>query len=356
MLLVNPNLIYGVGFQLSYAAVIGIISIYRPVYNLFYIKNKVLDYLWSITAVSFAATLATFPIATHYFHYFPTYFWLTNLFIIPLSFLIIMTGFVFILVSWIPYLSVLVGGATSVLVFLLNQIVDLVKWFPFHGFDNIYMPVAKIMMVYSIMILVFHLFFFKRIRLLKYLVFIVLAILVFNTFEKYNRFKQKELVFYNVKKHDILEFAEGRESYIISDSVFLNDEKLLSFTLKENHIRKGLRITSHMNINKYNVVEEGGLLVDGNFIEFENMKYFILKSNDSLFKSNNNHRLEVDAVVIAGKKSFNMEKLQTCIKFNRIIISSSVPYWKQKSVLKKCEEFGVECFNVVYDGAFVEGL
>jgi len=356
MLLVNPNLIYGVGFQLSYAAVIGIISLYRPVYNLFYVKNKVLDYLWSITAVSFAATLATFPIATHYFHYFPTYFWLTNLFIIPLSFLIIMIGFVFIIVSWVPYLSVLVGGATSVLVFMLNQIVDLVKWFPFHGFDNIYMPVIKIIMVYSIMVLIFHLFFFKKIKLLKYLVFIVLAILVFNTVEKYNRLKQRELFIYNVKNHDVLEFAEGRKSYIISDSIFLVDEKLQSFTLKENHIKKGLRICSHMDINKYNVVEEVGLLVDGNFIEFQNMKYFILKSNDSLFISNYNKRLEVDVVIIAGRESFDMEKLEDCLMFNKIIISSSVPYWKQKLILKNCKEVGIKCFSVLDDGAFVEGL
>lgn len=356
MLLVNPNLVYSVGFQLSYAAVIGIISIYRPVYNLLYFKNKPLDYMWSITAVSFAATLGTFPIATYYFHYFPTYFWLVNLFIIPLSFLVIMVGFVFIIVSWVPYLSAVIGGVTSALVYILNHIVGLVKWFPYYGFDDIYMPLIKVVLVYLVIVVSFQLFFFKKIILLKYLVFLALLLLVFNTSVKYNRLRQKELVVYNVNRHDVLEFVDGKTSLLVSDSVFLSDENLQSFTLEAYHIDRGLNVKSSLDLAIFNSIDDNNLNVDGNFIGFYDKEYFLYTSNDSLFKTQNNSKIDIDAVIISGRESFDMEKLQQCITFNKIIISSSVPYWKQKLILRKCKEAGIECFNVTVEGAFVEKL
>jgi len=355
MLLVNPNLIYSVGFQLSYAAVIGIISIYRPVYNLFYFRNKGFDYFWSITAVSIAATLGTFPIATHYFHYFPSYFWLVNLFIIPLSFLIIMVGFIFIIVSWVPYLSALIGWATSALVFLLNHIVSIVKWLPYHGFDNIYMPSTKLVLVYFIIIVSFQILFFKKVRLIKYLVILALLMFMFDTGLKFKRLKHKEVVMYNVKKYDVLEFIEGNNSLLISDSVFLSNENLQSFILETNHIKNGVKELSFFRIEDFNDVSKNNLIVNGSFIAFHNKRYFLLRTNDSLFQSRNDKKIYVDGVIVTGRNSIDFEKLQNCMNFKRVIISSSVPYWKRKLIVNKCKEAEIEYFDV-NETAFIENI
>ncbi len=40
LLVINPYLLTDVGFQLSYLAVIGIVWLYRPVYNLFMPVNR----------------------------------------------------------------------------------------------------------------------------------------------------------------------------------------------------------------------------------------------------------------------------------------------------------------------------
>jgi len=85
LLIIDPYLLFNVGFQLSYAAVIGIVTFHQPIYKLLYFKNTIIDKIWSITVLSFAAQMATFPIATYYFHFFPPWFWLTNLFTFPLS-------------------------------------------------------------------------------------------------------------------------------------------------------------------------------------------------------------------------------------------------------------------------------
>ena len=109
LLFVDPFIIFNVGFQLSYTAVLGILMFYKPIAGIFFIKNPVVRKIWEIVAVSTAAQLGTFPLAAHYFHFFPTYFWLTNIFIFPLSFAIVGAGMLLMAASWLPVISNLVG-------------------------------------------------------------------------------------------------------------------------------------------------------------------------------------------------------------------------------------------------------
>src|SRR5258708_172435 len=88
-----------VGFQLSYLAVLGIVYWQRPIYHLWEIENKIGDWIWKITCVSIAAQVATFALGLLYFHQFPTYFLISNLFVIPLSTLVLVVGIFLLLIS-----------------------------------------------------------------------------------------------------------------------------------------------------------------------------------------------------------------------------------------------------------------
>jgi len=74
MLLVNPNFLFDVSFQLSYAAVLSIVFFQHPISNLFPTQNKALLWLRDLLAVSVAAQLGTVPFTLYYFHQFPNYF------------------------------------------------------------------------------------------------------------------------------------------------------------------------------------------------------------------------------------------------------------------------------------------
>lgn len=62
LILIEPFVIFQVGFQLSYLAVLGIVFLQPKIYNLFYTKYFLLDKIWQISSVSIAAQLATFPL------------------------------------------------------------------------------------------------------------------------------------------------------------------------------------------------------------------------------------------------------------------------------------------------------
>ena len=67
MLLVNPNLLFHVGFQLSYAAVVGIVYLQPRLYRLLSPRNRPAKWLWSLLTVSVAAQVGTMPLTLYYF-------------------------------------------------------------------------------------------------------------------------------------------------------------------------------------------------------------------------------------------------------------------------------------------------
>lgn len=93
ILIYNPTELFQLGFQLSYFAVLSIVIFYPAIYGLLFFKNTILDKLWSLTAVTLAAQIGTFPWALYVFHQFPVYFILSNWVTIPLSTLLVLLTF-----------------------------------------------------------------------------------------------------------------------------------------------------------------------------------------------------------------------------------------------------------------------
>lgn len=93
LLIVDSNQLFDVGFQLSYVAVLGIWWLTNPIKKLFRKpKFKVEKFFYEISAMTFAAQIATLPIAIYYFHQFSFVSIIANLLIIPLSEIIIVSS------------------------------------------------------------------------------------------------------------------------------------------------------------------------------------------------------------------------------------------------------------------------
>lgn len=96
MLLANPNNLFDLSFQLSFLAVIGIAILYKPIYLLGKSNILIINMLWSLVAVSIAATIATAPITSHVFGQIP-------IFGILISPFVVITAYICVAVSilWI---------------------------------------------------------------------------------------------------------------------------------------------------------------------------------------------------------------------------------------------------------------
>jgi competence protein ComEC len=124
LLVCNSALCFDVGFQLSYAAVAGIVVLQKPIERLWILPRGWQYNLWKVVAVSIAAQLATLPFTLYYFQQFPTYFLITNLLAIPISTVVLYTMLAFLLFSWYPPLAWLLANLGTSLTELMNGVVD----------------------------------------------------------------------------------------------------------------------------------------------------------------------------------------------------------------------------------------
>ncbi|MDF1570232.1 MAG: ComEC/Rec2 family competence protein [Bacteroidales bacterium] len=99
LLLLKPSRIVEPGFQLSYIAVAGIVTIQPRMEKLYTGVHWTLHRVLDLVSVSIAAQVSTLPLVLTYFHQFPVWFLLTNLAAIPLVSLILA-----LFVMFIPFL------------------------------------------------------------------------------------------------------------------------------------------------------------------------------------------------------------------------------------------------------------
>ena len=109
LLAIRPTYLFQVGFQMSYAAVLGILWIYPKCIKVWRPKSPILKKIWQLIAVSLAAQLGVIPISLYYFHQFPGLFFVSNLLLLPFLGMIVGLGLlvlVLVQLGWqIDYLN-----------------------------------------------------------------------------------------------------------------------------------------------------------------------------------------------------------------------------------------------------------
>ncbi len=132
-LLFSPNVLYNLGFQLSYAAVAGILAWYAAFRQLLDGLERLPyagGYLRDLLAVSLAAQLGTLGLSWAYFGQFPLYFLVANLLSIPLATLLSYAGVLWLLMLKVPFLSTALGWSTLFLSKSLIFTVSLITTLP----------------------------------------------------------------------------------------------------------------------------------------------------------------------------------------------------------------------------------
>ena len=84
LLIFNPLFLFHVGFQLSYLAVLAILTIHPKLSKYYIPGNKVTSVVWNTATVTLAAQIGLAPLSIYYFHQFPGLFFITNILVLPL--------------------------------------------------------------------------------------------------------------------------------------------------------------------------------------------------------------------------------------------------------------------------------
>jgi competence protein ComEC len=223
ILLINPLELYEPGFQLSFAAVSGIILIYEKLYNLFKSSfftweekgNRFQSNLLILFFVSMAAQLATLPLTVYYFGRIPIVSLLANVIVVPVVGLIVGLGFISILTSliWLP-IGVLFATSNGILVKLLIELVALGNALPF-AYVKIFRPSPFYILIYFLMLGLFILWHHKISR--KVIVFSVLLLLNASVYSKaFSPAVPLKVLFFDVGQGDsaFITFPNGKNMLV----------------------------------------------------------------------------------------------------------------------------------------------
>jgi competence protein ComEC len=152
LLCYNPFWLWDPGFQLSYSAVLSIVIFQKAIYHWFYFRNKFVDNLWKLNAVTISAQILTTPISIYHFHQFPNYFLLTNLVAVPLSGLIIMIEILLCMLSLISFLPELCGKIVTALIRLMNNCIERIESLPFSVSHGLYISPLQLFLSFLIIL------------------------------------------------------------------------------------------------------------------------------------------------------------------------------------------------------------
>lgn len=126
-LLISPESIRDIGFQLSYAAIAGIAFIFPPLKSMWPEgKGSVLKWIWTSAAMSISCQITTGPLAYFYFGTFPQHFLLTNLIAIPLTGLIIPLSLLTLVLNNVGICPEFMTGLTEKLVVLMTEAMEII--------------------------------------------------------------------------------------------------------------------------------------------------------------------------------------------------------------------------------------
>jgi len=231
-----PPYLHQVGFQMSYAAVFGILWIYPRLKNIYYPHTfhfrKIADALY----VCLAAQLMVTPLSIYYFHQFPGLFLLSNLVIVPLfgMFLVGMLGTLLLCLFfslpswWIVVVDGLVQQLNGFVVFIAKQDQFL--------FKEISLDLVEMLLWYALLVAALMFFYSKK---SSFVIVLFSRFLLLQSYGLYNDFiTQKENYFWVFHKNQqvVYAFQKGQTAFIYSENEDEQPMPLLSDFIRTQNI------------------------------------------------------------------------------------------------------------------------
>lgn len=348
LLVINPLLIFEIGFQMSYLAVFGIVIFQPKISAILHPKTKLGNYFWELACVSVAAQLSTFPLSVYYFGQFPNYFLLANLSVIALSFLIVMTGVLLLAISWLPTVSLLFGKILTAEIKLMNGIVGGIDSLPGAVTENIAVHWSQMLLIYGIVCAIFAFLVYRK-SIYKYLSLCSLLLLgVSLCLQKIASFSANTFTIYSIDKMSAMGMNDGGRGVIFLDSSAFVSSNAYDFNIK-NHIRMK-RIDKQIVKMDTLCFARGKAKKIGPFIRWNQLTIFTLSGREYLNPLSPPQK--VDLVILRQNPRIPMKKLLQTFDIQQIVIDGSNTVYWEKRWIDSCSAYQIPCHSTRRDGYF----
>ncbi|MEO7982511.1 MAG: ComEC/Rec2 family competence protein [Bacteroidota bacterium] len=344
ILCINPYWLWDVGFQLSYAAVLSIIIFMRPVYNWFYIKNKLLDIAWKMTAVTLAAQVLTVPLSIYHFHQFPNLFILTNFLAVPLSSVILLGEILLCVISFIPAVALGLGQLLSWLIRIMNSYIERIETISFSLWDGLEITLLQAVLLVLFTVGAGYWLMERSTRGIKLGLLALLGFAGLRSFSFIQHTRQEEIIVYNISQKKAIDILQGKNYFFIGDSDLLTNDFARNFHLKPSRTLNRVKEADALD----------NLLVYENYLSYRDKHILLL--DESIAFAPQESKPAIDLLVLSKNPKVYMKKLAAALEIRQVVFDGSVPAWKANYWKKDCDSLHIPWYDVTIKGAFVMKL
>lgn len=342
LLLVNPQYLFQVGFQLSFLAVFGIVYLCPRIYDQLKVDNYVLDKIWAISSVSLAAQISTAPLSLFYFHQFPTYFLISNLIVIPAAFIILLLGLPMLAIGAFSTVGgELIAWVLTKIIALLNWLVQHIEALPASKLDWLMTTPLETLLIYCAMIAILWTFQYRTFSSLAVAAACLLLFFGSKTFHQYQTLQKEQLVIYELKDQLALDFVSGGQArLVVRDSV--TDLSLLKFQLDPNRLNEGL-LPIESDLVSFEQVFQGTLL-----------KGWVWQGLRILYAGERLQNFEFTDpikthVLLVSKNAIRKEQLSK-FEYDYLVFDANCSRWYLRIMKAYCDEHGIKAHFISSDG------
>jgi competence protein ComEC len=350
LIIADPFIISKIGFQLSYIAVISIVSLQPFFQKQLYFKNKLLNGAWAIITVSMAAQIGTGPLSVLYFNQFPNYFLLTNLIVIPLTGLIIQGGIIFFLLAPLEFLSVYAGKLLSYLILILHKSVGIIEGLPGSTAQNLVITFNEQLLIFLFIILISIFLKKKEPKLIIPLLITILFLSASFVKRSLNEQNINRLVVYHVPRSTAIDIFSDGQCLSYSCETIHQNPRLVNFNLRGNRLKTGF--INPPVVEKDTMFISDNFLSSNGFISWKNQNIKVIDRETSL-NPRSNFPGTINQVIITQNVPFKLQEVHSVFNAEKYIFDSSNSIRKSNQWLKECESLGLDCWSVLIQGAYV---
>ncbi len=340
LLLFNPFLLWDAGFQLSFAAVAGIVSFMRPVNRWFDFENKIVKNTWQLMSVTISAQVFTLPLILYYFHQFPVFFMISNLFVVPLAGIVLYGELLLVFFSFSDSIAKLIGACLDFLLAGMNHFIEHINSIPFSTITGIQINSVEAFLLFLTIGGAVFFFLYQKKAGLWFALIIGIIFTSLISYEKLQLNFQQFLIVYNVSGHSAIDLMVGRNAYFFGDSILAKDPVLKKYNLVPSR-------------NFYRVKNETNFFT-AKYIECNGKKIFITGKYLPHLKTAG--KIKINILIIAQNPAFKMADIDRIFQYDQLVFDSSNPMWKTEQWKKDCDSLHLRFHSVSASGAFVMGL
>lgn len=331
LLCFNPFWLWDLGFQLSYAALCGILLFYKPLYRALYFPNKAFDFVWQMAALTLTAQVFTLPISLYYFHQFPVLFLITNLLAVPLSSLILLGEILLCLIAFITPLAAFIGKMLYWLILFMNRFILRLDGLAIAVWDGFSLSGVQVALLYLAIGFGGYWLLHKRKSALLVSLCWLLLFMVLHSYNMWQIKRQQHLIVYNVPRHRAVDYVAGGSVY------FLGDVALLRKGFEQDfHLKPARTLMRAKNIHpiKATMMAAGGKTIG--FLGMNQMPASTLP----------------DVLIVSGKAA-PPALLPPAKSPFQVVLDATVPPYRRRQWQHLAQSGGWRLHDVQANGAFV---